>query len=123
MRAIFPYALVAGNIDSRRKEFHAENFYDILGFANQPELRDSMGLIHRYSLKPFMIPHRFFYPRVVIDFYQTMTSRGERHHTDLHFTIDGQHGVLRAVDIAIDFQLLVALYNSVDFRQWPNPSP
>ena len=75
-----------------------------------------MGLIHRYSLESFMTLHRFFYPRVVIDFYQTMTSRGERHPTALYFTIDGRQRVLRTADIAVAFQLLVALSNLADFR-------
>ena len=82
-----------------------------------------MAFIHRYFLKKFMTPHIFFYLRVVIDFYQTMTFRGERHPTALHFTIDGRHGVLRAADIAEAFQFPVALANSTDFKQWPHPSP
>ena len=64
IRPIFPYAPVAGNSYYRSKEFHAENFYNIPGLANQLELRDSMGLIHLYSLEPFMTLRR-----VVIDFY------------------------------------------------------
>ena len=59
----------------------------------------------------------------MIDFYQTMTSQGERHPIALHFTIDGRKGVLRAADIATAFQLLVALANSADFEQWPHSSP
>ena len=70
-----------------------------------------------------MTPRRFFYLRVVIDFYQTMTSRGERHPIALHFTIDGHKGLLRAADIAAAFKFLVALSNSVNFRKWPYPSP
>ena len=69
IRPIFPYATVAGNSYHRSKEFDAENFYNILIFSNQLELWDSMGLIHLYSLEPFMTLCRFFYMRVVIDFY------------------------------------------------------
>ena len=65
----------------------------------------------------------FFYPRVVIDFYHTMTSWGECHPTGLHFTIDGWQGVFRVVDIVAAFQLLVPISHSTDFRQWPHPSP
>ena len=82
-----------------------------------------MGLVQRYSLEPFMAPRQFFYPRVVIDFYQTMTSRGERHPTAIHFTIDGRQGILRAADITAVFYLSVVLANSADNRQWPHPSP
>ena len=49
-----------------------------------------------------------------------MTSRGERHPTALHFTIDDRQGVLRAVNIATAFQLPMALSNSADF-QWLFP--
>ena len=123
MRPLFLYAPIEGNTDCSNKDFHNEHFYDISTFANLPELRDSMGLVQRYSLESFMTPHRFFYLRVVIDFYQTMTSRGEHHPTAIHFTIDGGQGILRAADRAIAFHLPVALANSADYRQWPHPSP
>ena len=55
-RPLFPYAPIEGNTDYSSKEFHDENFYDISAFANMSELPDSMGLIHYYSLKPFMTP-------------------------------------------------------------------
>ena len=32
-------------------------------------------LMQRYHLESFMMPRRYFYPRVVIEFYHTMTSR------------------------------------------------
>ena len=69
-----------------------------------------------------MTPHRFFYPRVVIEFYHTMTSKREPNLTAIHFAIDGQPGILRATDIAATFNLFVVLANSVDNRQWPHPS-
>ena len=64
-----------------------------------------------------MHPRQFFYLRLVIDFYQTMTSRGESHPTDLHFTTDGHEGVLHAADIAAIFQFPIAFSNSADYRQ------
>ena len=70
-----------------------------------------------------MAPRQFFYPRVVIDFYQTMTSRGECHLTAIHFTIDGCQGILRVADITVAFYLPVVLANSADNRQWPHSSP
>ena len=70
-----------------------------------------------------MVPRKYFYPWVVFEFYQTMTSRGEQHPTALNFSIDGRQGVLRASNIAATFGLLVALANSADDRQWLHPSP
>ena len=63
-----------------------------------------------------MTPRRFFYPRMVIEFYHTMTSRRESNLTALHFSIDGRPGILKASDIVATFNLLVAAY-----RQWPYP--
>ena len=62
----------------------------------QPELRDSYDLLQRYHLEHLMTPHEFFYPRVALDFYQSMTTRGVLSPTAIHFTIDGRHGVLEA---------------------------
>ena len=76
----------------------------------------------RCSLEPFMIPRRFYYPRVVIEFYHTMTSRREPNPITIHFSIDGRPRILRASDIAAAFHLLVVLANSADYRQWPHPS-
>ena len=70
-----------------------------------------------------MTPRRFFYPRVVIEFYHTMTSRRVPNPTALHFSIDGWLGILRGSDIAATFNLPVVLTNSADYRQWPHPLP
>ena len=69
-----------------------------------------------------MTLRRFFYPRVVIKFYHTMTSRCEANPTGLHFSIDGRPGILRAFDITTAFHLPVVLANATDYRQWPHPS-
>ena len=69
-----------------------------------------------------MTPRRFFYPRVVIKFYHTITSRREPNLTAIHFTIDGRSGIIRAMDIVAMFSLSVVLTNSADYRQWPHPS-
>ena len=70
-----------------------------------------------------MTPRQFFYPRLVIKFYHTMTSRREPNPTAIHLSIDGQPGILRASDIAATFNLSVVLANSVNYRQWPHPLP
>ena len=67
---------ILGNVNCRAKDFHGESYYDIPALAEDPRFRDSMRLVQRYSLLPFMTPRQFFYPRVVLEFYHTMTSRG-----------------------------------------------
>ena len=69
-----------------------------------------------------MMPHRYFYPRVVIEFYHTMTSKREANPTALHFSIDGRLGIVRASYITAALHLLVVLANAADYRQWPHPS-
>ena len=70
-----------------------------------------------------MVPRQFFYPRVVIEFYHTMTSRREANPTTLHFSIDGRPGILRASDITAALHIPVVLANAADYRQWPHPFP
>ena len=62
-----------------------------------------------------MTPRRFYYPRVVINFYHTMNSRGQPNPTTIHFSIDGRPEILRALDIAAAFHLPVVLVNSADY--------
>ena len=98
-------------------------FYDFPSFSINPKLRDSILLVQRYSLEPFMTPRRLFYPRVVIEFYHTMTSRCEPHPTALHFSINGRPGLLKASNIAATFNFQVVLANSAEYRQWTHPYP
>ena len=116
-RPYFYYSLIPGNAECNERDLHSEIYYDLPAFAEDLELRDSMRLLQRYSLEPFMITRRFFYPRVVIEFYHTMTSRREPNPTTIHFTIDGRLGILRATDIATTFNLPVVLANLADYRQ------
>ena len=64
------------NVNLRAREFHMESYYDIPALTADQRFRDSMRLIRQYSLLPFMTPRQFFYPRVVLEFYHTMTSVG-----------------------------------------------
>ena len=121
-RPYFHCSPIPGNTDCSERDVHAEIYYDLSAFAKDLELRDAMHLVQRYSLEPFMTPRRFYYPRVVIEFYHTMTSRLEPNPTAIHFSIDGRPGILRASDIVAAFHLLVVLANSADYRQWPHPS-
>ena len=70
-----------------------------------------------------MTSRQIFYPRVVIEFYHTMTSRREPNPKAFHFSIDGRPGILRASDIIATFNLSVVLTNSAAYRKWPHPSP
>ena len=97
-------------------------YYDLPAFAKDPELRESMLLVQRYHLDLFMTPRRYYYPRVVIEFYYTMTSRREANPTALYFSIDGRPGILLASDITTALHLQMVLANAVDYRQWPHPS-
>ena len=121
-RPIFHCSPISGNADCSTRDLHSEVYYNLPAFAEDPELRDSIRLVQRYSLEPFMTPRRFFYPQVVIEFFHTMTSRREPNPTVIHFTIDGRAGILRATDIAATLNLPVVLANSADYRQWPHPS-
>ena len=71
-----------------------------------------MRLVHRYSLLPFMTLRQFFYPRVVLEFYHTMTSQGVSKQMQLHVSIDGRPGVLRASNITAALGLLVVRLTS-----------
>ena len=101
---------------------HCEIYYDVPAFAADPELRDSMRRVQRYSLEAFMTPHQFFYSRVVIEFFHTMTSRRIPHPTVIHFSIDGCEGTLQAADIATAFHFPAPPANSTNYRLWPHPS-
>ena len=104
------------------KDLHNEHFYDLTAFAALPELWDSMRPVQRYHLEPFMTPRQFFYQRVVVEFYQTMTYKRDHNPIALHFSIDGRKGILQAFDIVSRYNLPIALANSADYRQWPHPS-
>ena len=122
MRPYFHCSPIPRNTDYSERDLHGEVYYDLPAFTDDPELRDSMLLVQRYHLEPFMTPSRYFYPRVVIKFCHTMTSRREANPTALHFSIDGQPGILRASDITAALHLPVVLANASDYRQWPHPS-
>ena len=69
-----------------------------------------------------MTPRQFYYPRVVIEFYHTMTSKRVPRPTVIHFSIDGREGTLQVVDIAAAFHFPAAPANSANYRLWPHPS-
>ena len=99
-RPLFVGHPIPGNVGLHSRDFHGEPFYDVPSLMADPRFRDSMRLIEYYSLLPFMTPRQFYYPRVVLQFYHSMTSRGEPSPLELRFTIDDRPGVLRAANIS-----------------------
>ena len=65
-----------------------------------------------------MTPREFFYPRVALDFYQYMTTRGIPSPTAIHFTINGRHGILEARHIGEALQIPFELEDPSVFCQW-----
>ena len=79
---------IEGNLDCRARPFHSELCFDRATFKLQPELRDSFHLLQRYHMEHLLTPRDFFYPRVAMDFYQSMTIHQVQDPTVIHFTID-----------------------------------
>ena len=121
-RPLFTCDPIPGNVDLCARDFHGEPYYDVPTLTADPRFRDSMRLIRQYSLLPFMTPRQFYYPRVVLQFYHTMTSRGAPSLLELRFSIDGRPGVLRAADITAALGLPASLVNSAGYRDWPQSS-
>ena len=91
---------IEGNLDCRARPFHSELCFDTATFKLRLELADSFHLLRRYRMEHLLTPRDFFYPRVAMDFYQSMTTKQVRDPTLIHFTIDGRHGILGARHIA-----------------------
>ena len=87
-RPLFAGTQISGNVGLHARYFHGESYYDVPALTVDPRFRDSMRLITHYSLLPFMTPRQFYYPRVVLQFYHSMTSRVAPSPLELRFTID-----------------------------------
>ena len=96
-RPLFIGNPIPGNARLHRRPFHQASFYDVPVLRADPRYRESMQLIEEYSLLPFMTPRQYYYPRVVLQFYHSMTSRGGDSPHELQFSINDRPGVLRAV--------------------------
>ena len=94
MRPLFVGHPIPGNVRLHSRDFHGESYYDVPALMADHIFRDSMRLIEHYSLLPFMTPRQFYYPRVVLQFYHSMTSRGAPSPLELRFTIDDRPGML-----------------------------
>ena len=120
-RPLFTGTPIPGNVDLRARDFHQESYYDVSALMADPRFRDSMRVIKHYSLLPFMTPRQFYYPRVVLQFYHSMTSRGAAGPLELRFSIDDHPGVLRATDILAALGLRIQQANSEGYRAWAHP--
>ena len=99
-RPLFVGNPITGNARLHRRPFHQESYYDVPALRADPRYRESMRLIEDYSLLPFMTSWQYYYSRVVLQFYHSMTSRGGDSPLELQFSIDDRPGVLRAADIS-----------------------
>ena len=113
---------IPGNTALHSRDFQHESFYDVPALRAGPRFRDSMRLIEDYSLLPFMTPRQYYYPRVVLQFYHSMTSRGAAGPLELHFSIDDRPEVLRAADISAALGLRIPPTNSEGYRDWAHPT-
>ena len=120
-RPLFVGNPIPGNVRLHRRPFHQESYYDVLALRADPRYRESMRLIEDYSLLPFMTPRQYYYPRVVMQFYQSMTSRGADGPHELQFSIDDRRGVLRAADISEALGLRIPLANAEGYIDWAHP--
>ena len=120
-RPLFVGHPIPGNVALHSRDFHQESYYDVPALMVDPRFRDSMRLIEHYSLLPFMTPRQYYYPRVVLQFYHSMTSRGASGPLELQFTIDDRPGVLRAADISAVLGLHIPSTNSEGYRAWAHP--
>ena len=122
-RPMFVGHPIPGNADIRSRPFQQESFYDVPGLMADPRYQESMRLIERYSLLPFMTPRQFYYPRVVRQFYHSMTSRDADGPLEIHFRIDDRRGVLSPAVISAVLRLRIPPRNAEGYRDWAHPPP
>ncbi|RVW18536.1 hypothetical protein CK203_101330 [Vitis vinifera] len=113
---------IEGNLDFQARPFHSELCFDKETFRLQQELKDSFHLLQKYNLEHLMTPRDFFYPRVALEFYQSMTTHRVRDPTVIHFTIDGRHSILGARHIAETMRIPYEPTHLEDYRVWAHPS-
>ena len=120
-RPMFVGNPIPGNVRLHRRPFQQESYYDVPGLRADPRYRESMRLIEEYSLLPFMTPRQFYYPRVVLQFYHSMTSRDADSPLQIQFRIDDRPGVLRPADISVALGLRIPPRNYEGYRDWAQP--
>ena len=120
-RPLFVGNPISGNARLHRRPFHQKSYYDVPALRADPRYRESMRLIQDYSLLPFMTPRQYYYPRVVLQFYHSMTSKGGDSPLELQFSIDDRPSVLRVADISAALGLRIPPRNSDGYRDWAHP--
>ena len=68
-----------------------------------------------------MTPRQFYYPRVVRQFYHSMTSREADGPLEIHFRIDDRRGVLSPAVISAALRLRIPPRNAEGYRDWAHP--
>ena len=121
-RPLFAGHPIPGNVELHSRDFHGESYYDVPTLMADPRFRDSMRLIEHYSLLSFMTPRQLYCPRVVPQFYHSMTSQGVPSPLELRFTINDRPRVLRAADISAALGLQTVPANSGCYRDLPQPT-
>ena len=112
---------IPGNTRLHSRSFQQESYYDVPGLRADSRYRESMRLIEEYSLIPFMTPRQFYYPRVVRQFYHSMTSKETDGPLEIQFSIDDRPGVLRPADISAALGVRIPPRNSEGYRAWSHP--
>ena len=120
-RPIFSGHPIPRNAELRSRPFQQKSYYDVPGLRADPRYQESMRLIERYSLLPFMTPRQFYYPRVVRQFYHSMTSREADGSLEIHFRIDDRRGVLSPAVISAALRLRIPPRNAEGYRDWAHP--
>ena len=120
-RPMFVGHPIPGNAALHTRPFQQESFYDVPGLRADPRYRESMRLIEEYSLLPFMTLQQFYYPRVVRQFYHSMTSREADGPLEIHFRIDDRRGVLSPAVISAALRLRIPPRNAEGYRDWAHP--
>ena len=67
-------------------------------------------------MEHLLTPRDFLYPRVAMDFYQSMTTHHVQEPTVIHFAIDRRHGILGARHIAEALRIPYKLAHPEDYR-------
>ena len=102
--------------DCLGRKFHEECYYDFKAFVASPLTKFSTELCCRYFLEPFMVPRPFFYPRIIREFYRTMTSRGVYPPSVIYFEIDGRQGMLNTKMVARALDIPLTPPNPIEFQ-------
>ena len=63
-----------------------------------------------------MVPRPFFYPRIIREFYRTMTSRGVYPPSVIYFEIDGKQGMLNSEMVARALDIPFTPPNPAEFQ-------